>query len=73
VPLAHANPSYSGGRDQEDLIQSQPRQNSSQDPLSQKKNNHKKRIGVVAQGVHPEFELQYCKNKTKLQRGTYIK
>jgi hypothetical protein len=39
--VAHAcNPSYSGGRDQENS-------------------------GGVAQGVGPEFKLQYCKNKQK--------
>jgi hypothetical protein len=37
--VAHAcNPSYSGGRDQEDTIQNQPQENSSQDPLLRKHN-----------------------------------
>jgi hypothetical protein len=34
VPVVHAyNPSYSGGRDQEDLVQGQPEQQN-QDPIS---------------------------------------
>jgi hypothetical protein len=37
--VVHAcNPSYSGGRDQEDRVGSQPLANSLQDPIS--KNNH---------------------------------
>jgi hypothetical protein len=34
------------------------------DPIS-KKNHHKKRAGGVAQGVGPEFKLQYHKKKKK--------
>jgi hypothetical protein len=30
------------------------------------KRNHKKSAGGVAQGEDPEFKLQYCKKKKKL-------
>jgi hypothetical protein len=56
------NPSYSGGRDQEDPSLKPAQANSSGDPIS-KKTLHKKRAGGVAQGVGPEFKSQYCKNK----------
>jgi hypothetical protein len=46
------NPSYSRGRDLE------------QDPIL-KKTHHKKRAGEVAQGVGPEFKLQYHREKKK--------
>jgi hypothetical protein len=52
------HPSYSGGRDQEDLIQSQPRQIVCE-TLSQKKSQ--KRAGGVAHGIGPEFKPQYTK------------
>jgi hypothetical protein len=43
APVAHAcNPSYSGGRDQEDLGSKSAQANSSQDPFSKKKNITKK-------------------------------
>jgi hypothetical protein len=65
VPVAHAcNPSYSGGRDQED-------QGSKPNPGKQfmtpylEKNLHKKRAGGVAQDVGSEFKLQYYKKKKK--------
>jgi hypothetical protein len=59
---AHAcNPSYSGGRDQEDHSLKPARPNSSQDPIS--KSHHKKRVGGVAQGVGPEFKPQYHRHK----------
>jgi hypothetical protein len=52
------NSSYSGGRDQEDPSLKPAGGNSSQ-----------KRAGRVAQGVDPEFKLQYCKKKkTKKQK-----
>jgi hypothetical protein len=62
--VAHAyNPSYSGGRDQEDCDLSQPRQ-IVRETLSQKKKNSQKRAGGVAQGVDPEFKPQYHKKKS---------
>jgi hypothetical protein len=43
APVAHfCNPSYSGGRDQEDLGSEPAQANSSQDPIS--KNLHKKSL-----------------------------
>jgi hypothetical protein len=41
--------------------------NSSQDPISKKKQNNpsQKRAGGVAQGVGPEFKLQYHQKKKK--------
>jgi hypothetical protein len=60
------NPSYSGGRDQEDVVQSQPRQ-IVHESLS-RKTLHKNRADGMAQDEDPEFKTQYCKkqNKTKL-------
>jgi hypothetical protein len=60
--VAHTyKPSYSGGRDQEDMVQSQPQQivlwNLSQKTL------HKKRAGGVAEGADPEFNPRYHKKK----------
>jgi hypothetical protein len=55
VPVAHAcNPSYSGGRDQEDCSLKPAWANSSQDPIS--KNPSQKRTGGVPQGVGLEFK-----------------
>jgi hypothetical protein len=52
-PVAHAcNPSYSGGRDQEDHSLKPAQASSSRDPVL-KKNLHRKRAGEVAQGVDP--------------------
>jgi hypothetical protein len=34
---------------------------------SQKKKNHKKRAGGVAQGIGPEFKPQYCQKKKNSQ------
>jgi hypothetical protein len=43
TPATHAcNPSYSGGRDQEDCGLKPARANSPQDPISKKKKNYKK-------------------------------
>jgi hypothetical protein len=57
------NPSYSGGRDQEDHGSKPAWANSLQDLMSKKKktkNTHtQKRTGGVAQGVGPEFKAQY--------------
>jgi hypothetical protein len=62
--VAHTcNPSYSGGRDQEDCGSKSAWANSSRDPIS--KIPIIKRVGGVAQGEGPEFKSQYCKqNKT---------
>jgi hypothetical protein len=69
VPVAHAcNPSYLGGRDQEDHGLKQARANSSQDPILKipiTKIPITKRVGGMAQGEGPEFKLQYCKKKKK--------
>jgi hypothetical protein len=61
--VAHAcNPSYSGGRDQENLDSKPGRANSSQDPVLKIPNT--KRTSGVAQSVGPEFKPQYCKTTT---------
>jgi hypothetical protein len=60
--VAHAcNPSYSGGRDQEDHGLKPAQANSSRDPISEK--TFTERAGGVARGVGPEFKPQYCKKK----------
>jgi hypothetical protein len=56
------NPSYSRGRDYEDLGSKPDQANSSQDPIS-KKNPSQKRVAGVAQGVGSEFKPQYYKKK----------
>jgi hypothetical protein len=58
------NPSYWGGRDQEDCSLSQPGQIVHK-TLS-RKTLHQKRAGGVAQGEGPEFKPQYWKNKSLL-------
>jgi hypothetical protein len=70
--VAHAyNPSFSGGRDQEDCGSKPAWANSSQDPIS--KNPSQKRAGGVAQGVGPEFKPQYCIfiNKLKTRNDSF--
>jgi hypothetical protein len=63
--VAHAcNPSYSGGRDQEDHGSKPALANSSARPYLEK-TLHKNRVGGVAQGEGPEFRPQHYKNKTK--------
>jgi hypothetical protein len=63
--VAHSyNPSYSGGRDQEDQGLKPAWTNSLQDPISKKKPSQK-RVGGVAQGVGPEFKSQHHKKKRK--------
>jgi hypothetical protein len=58
VPVAHSyNPSYSGGRDQEDRS-SKPAWANSSRTLS-RKNPSQKRASGVAQGVGPESKPQY--------------
>jgi hypothetical protein len=67
--VAHTcNPSYSGGRDQEDHS-SKPARKIVLKTLS-RKNPSQKRAGGVAQGVDPEFKPQYCKNKKQKQKPT---
>jgi hypothetical protein len=67
--VTHAcNPSYSGGRDQEDHGSKPAWANSSQDPVS-KKPITKKRAGGVAQGGGPEFKPQYHEKKKKKEKG----
>jgi hypothetical protein len=67
--MAHVyNPSYSGGRDQEDGGSKPAQANSSRDPIS-KKNLSQKRTGGVAQSVVPKFKSQYRKKKKKKEMG----
>jgi hypothetical protein len=62
VPMAHTyNPSYSGGRDQEDCGLKPAWANSPWDPISKKPSQN--RASGVAQGEGPEFKCQYCKKK----------
>jgi hypothetical protein len=56
------NPSYSGGRVQEDPG-SKPTWANSFKTLSQKKKKSQKRAGRVAQGVGREFKPQYYQKK----------
>jgi hypothetical protein len=68
--VAHShNPSYSGGRDQEDRG-SKPALANSSTRLHLKKPFTKNRAGGVAQGEGPEFKSQYCKKKKKDKGGT---
>jgi hypothetical protein len=66
-PISHAyNPSYLGGRDQEDCGSKPAQANRSWDPMSKKKKkNTTKRSSGVAQDVGPESKPQYCKKKKK--------
>jgi hypothetical protein len=62
---AHScNPSYSGGRDQEDCSSKPVWANSLRDPIS--KQLITKRSGGVAQGIGPEFKSQYQKKSIML-------
>jgi hypothetical protein len=64
--VAHAgNPSYSGGRDQEDPGSRPSQTNRSARLYLKKQNPSQKRAGGVAQGVGPEFKPQYQKKKKK--------
>jgi hypothetical protein len=64
--LAHAcNPSYSGGRDQEDWGSKPVPVNSLRHPVLKKNITHKKMTDGVAQGVGPEFKPQYHKKKKR--------
>jgi hypothetical protein len=63
--VAHAyNPSYSGGRHQEDRGSKPAWGNSLRDSIL--KNPSQKRAGGMAQGVGPEFKSQYHKKKKRL-------
>jgi hypothetical protein len=65
---AHAyNPSYSGGRDQEDRSLKPAQANSSRNLIL--KNPSQKRAGGLAQGEGPEFKPQYKQNKTETKRA----
>jgi hypothetical protein len=71
-PVAHTyNPSYSGGRDQEDCSSKLAPANSSAKPYLKKEKKRKKtsqkRAGEVTQGVVPQFKSQYYKNKDDLR------
>jgi hypothetical protein len=72
--VAHAcNPSYSGGRDHEDRGSKSAQANSSQDPVSKKKNpSQKNRAGGVAQGENPEFKPITTKKKKKKKKIVVI-
>jgi hypothetical protein len=73
--VAHTcNPSYSGGRDQEDPGAKPAWANSSARPYLEK-NASQKRAGGVAQGGGPEFKPQYQKKKKKkkLKKKTHKK
>jgi hypothetical protein len=62
MPVAHTcNPSYSGGRNQEDLGSKPGWVNNSRDPISKKPSQ--KRTGGVAQGEGHEFKPQYHTKK----------
>jgi hypothetical protein len=69
VLVTHAcNPSYSGGRDQEDCDLKPAPAKSLRDPILKIPNT--KRAGGVAQGVGPEFKPWYCPpNPQKRQLG----
>jgi hypothetical protein len=63
APVAHTyNPSYSGGRDQENRS-SRPTLGKQFERPYLKKHPSQKRAGGVAQGVGPGLKPQYCKRK----------
>jgi hypothetical protein len=70
--VAHTcNPSYSGGRDQEDHSSKPAQANSSRDPISKKPSQ--RRAGGVVLGIDPEFKPQYYrKRKEKKYKHTII-
>jgi hypothetical protein len=69
MPVAHAcNPSYSGGRNQEDSGSKPAQANSSQDSISKKKPITNKRASRVVQGVDPEFKPQYHHKKNNKKK-----
>jgi hypothetical protein len=63
VPVVHAcNPSYAGGRNQEDHGSKLAQANSSLRPYLEK-NLQKNRAGGVVQDEGHEFKPQYCKKR----------
>jgi hypothetical protein len=67
--VAHAcNLGYSGGRDQEDHYSKPAWAHSSRNPISEKIPSQK-RAGGVAQGVGPEFKLEYHKKENNVAAG----
>jgi hypothetical protein len=65
--VVHAyNPSYSGGRDQEDHGLKPAQANSLQDPILRKPLT--KKAGGVAQGEGPEFRKKKKKKPTEMKR-----
>jgi hypothetical protein len=69
--VAHAKPSYSWGRDQEDCGLKPAQANSSRDPTS--KSPSEKRAGGIAQDVDLEFNPQYHKIKSSVKGGGGLK
>jgi hypothetical protein len=66
VLVAHAyNPSYSGGRDQEDRVLKPVWANWFMRPYLKKNPSQKNRGGGVVQGEGPEFKPQYAKKKRR--------
>jgi hypothetical protein len=65
APVAHAcNPSYLGGRDQDDHGWKPAQANSSRDPISKNKPFTREGWWRSSQcSVGPEFKPQHCKNK----------
>jgi hypothetical protein len=64
--MAHAcNPGYPEDRDQDDCVQSHPRQIVLQDPISKNLLHTQKRV-LKGQGVDPDFKPQYHKTKENL-------
>jgi hypothetical protein len=52
------------------MVQRQPGQIVRETLSRKKKKNHKKKMtGGVAQGIGPEFKLQYCKKEKKNRVG----
>jgi hypothetical protein len=62
MPVAQAcNPSYSGGRDQDDHGSKPAQTTSSQDPILKEKKKSQKKVGGLSQG---EFRPQYHQKKS---------
>jgi hypothetical protein len=71
--VAHTyNPSYSGGRDQEDCGSKPAQVNSSRDPISKKPITKKSGDDGVAQGEGPKFKPQYHKKKKEKIKKTSL-
>jgi hypothetical protein len=56
------NPSYSGGRDQEDHILKPALAN------LKKKKKSQKMTGILAQGIGPEFKPQYHEKEKEIEK-----